>query len=337
MVRRRTIAEMRAVDFARRAGYGMVAGPASGHRECWDFDDDETFEAFVTAADTCGLGDVVARIRAGYEDRTPGGGRRWIVQYPESVEWKDRTLARRCDKDDESKIKTLIELPTFAILAPSNGGTHPTGKPYMRIAGDFETIASYTLEERDSLIELARSFGQIPKPTAHVSRSPRRSAPDAEERPGDAYNRRAAWPEILAEWTAVYERDETVYLQRPGKAIGISATVNHNGSDLLYVFTSSTAFDPEKSYTKFAAYAVLQHGGDFSQAAKALRKAGYGTRAGVHVDPSDRRQDQSATPPRGRRVLAVAPGRRARTRVLALAVTPRAWCVDARHRRRRTR
>jgi len=64
-----------------RTGFGLVAGAVSGHRECWDFDDAHVFEAFVEAATASGLGAVVARIRAGYEDRTPGGGVRWIVTY----------------------------------------------------------------------------------------------------------------------------------------------------------------------------------------------------------------------------------------------------------------
>ena len=77
--RRPTLDEIRAFAWAGRRGYGLVSGAGSGNRECWDFDDAAAFDAFVTAAKDCGLGDVVARIRAGYEDETPGGGRRWIV------------------------------------------------------------------------------------------------------------------------------------------------------------------------------------------------------------------------------------------------------------------
>ena len=118
-VRRPTVEDMRAFDFAARAGCGLVAGAVVGHRECWDFDCADVYQAFVAAADACGLGDVVQRIVAGYEDQTPGGGRRWIVAYPESVEWKDCTLARRPGRDGEPTVKTLIELPTFSIVAPS--------------------------------------------------------------------------------------------------------------------------------------------------------------------------------------------------------------------------
>lgn len=57
--------------------------------------------------------------------------------------------------------------------------------------------------------------------------------------------------------------------------MGISATTNHADSDLLNVFSTSTEFEPEQSYSKFAAYAILNHGGDFSAAGKALWEQGY--------------------------------------------------------------
>ena len=73
---RPTVESMQAFGFGHRVGMGIVAGVASAYRECWDFDDAETYDAFIDAAVACGLGDVVSRIRAGYEDETPRGGRR---------------------------------------------------------------------------------------------------------------------------------------------------------------------------------------------------------------------------------------------------------------------
>jgi hypothetical protein len=275
---RASIEQMRAWDFAGRVGFGMLAGKASGYRECWDFDDASTFEAFIAAAEASGLGDVVARIRNGYEDETPGGGRRWVVTYPTSIEWHDCTLARRHGGTGEPKVKTLIELPTFAILAPSNGGTHPSGRPYVRRSGGFETIASYRSDERAALIELARSFDQMPRREAGPKPAGA-SRPDSDlTRPGDDFNRRMTWPAVLDPrgWRHVYDRGEVSVWRRPGKTEGISATTNYGGSDLFYPFTSSSEFDPDTSYSKFAVYAILEHGGDYSRAAQALAREGYG-------------------------------------------------------------
>ena len=203
----------------------MVAGTVSGYRECWDFDDAETYDAFLDAAVACGLGDVVSRIRAGYEDETPRAGRRWIVEYPESVTWRDCTLARRTI--EARKVETLIELPTFAILAPSHGRTHPSGRPYVRLSGGFDTIARYTQEERDALIALARSFDEMPR----RQHAPAQSATTTSEtglRPGDDFNRRTSWAELLEPhgWAHVYTRGDVWYWRRPEKPYGVSATSN---------------------------------------------------------------------------------------------------------------
>jgi hypothetical protein len=285
-----------------RGGLGIVTGAVSGRVECWDFDDRPVYEAFRAAAAECGLGGVVAQIEEGYADDTPGGGVRWLVRYPSTVEREPVgiKLARRPKVEAEKKhpgdkIKTLIELPAFAITAPSNGTVHETGKPYVRRSGSFTTIESYTAEERDALIELARSFDAMPRHAAGPS-EPRQSTDG--ERPGDDYARRTSWPEILEPhgWAPLFERGGVTHWRRPGKNIGQSATTNYGGSDLLYVFTSSTGFDQSKSYSKFAAFAVLEHGGDFKAAASALGWQGYGQQERRHSEPNraERRAPQSA-------------------------------------------
>ncbi|HEX5473275.1 MAG TPA: hypothetical protein VFX12_01335 [Vicinamibacterales bacterium] len=274
---RATPAQVQAWALEHRSGLGVVAGPASGCRECWDFDDAAMFDAFVRTAHAVGLGAVVDRLRAGYEDETPGGGRRWIVTYPDTLSFQDTTLARRPGRDGEPPVKVLIELPTFAIVAPSNGSTHPSGRPYRRVSGDFATIAAYTADERAALLQLARSFDAMPAPAGVAP--PSRSVGDVSgDRPGDDFNRRTTWPALLEPhgWTAVFTRGEITYWRRPGKPFGISATTNCHGADLLWVFSSSTPFQPDTSYSKFGAYATLVHGGDFSRAALALRREGFG-------------------------------------------------------------
>jgi putative DNA primase/helicase len=248
-------------------GLGVVAGRGL---DCWDFDDATAFDRFIDVAIDADLLQLVNRIRAGYEDVTPSGGRRWLVKFPAAVTWKDETLAARPAPDRQSA-KTLIELPTFAIVAPSNGRTHPSGRPYERWCGDFESIAEYSADERESLIALARSLDERPR---REYAPPRATPAIAGNRPGDEFNRRMTWAEVLgpAGWVDVFERDGVTHWRRPGKDFGISATTNIGGSDLLYVFSSSTLFEPDRSYTKFAAYAVLNHGGNYTSAARTLAR-----------------------------------------------------------------
>jgi len=306
--RRPTPEECRAMHFDQAEGLGIVAG---GGVECWDFDDHDIYQRFVEAASAEGLADVVDRIRAGYEDATPRGGRRWIVRLPVGVAWKDETLAGRPNDKD---VEVLIELPTFAVVAPSNGRTHPSGKPYVRLSGGFDTLTMLTAEERDLLIVIARRFDERPR-RQQAPRAAHSAVVDG-HRPGDDFNRRATWAEVLQPhgWQECGTRGETTLWTRPGKDRGVSATTNHAGSDLLYIFSSSTSFEADRSYDKFAAHAMLEHGGDFGQAARALAQRGYGeqlaravaqTRPGSLLKSTPARTDviERTAPPEMRPVL----------------------------------
>ena len=120
-------------------------------------------------------------------------------------------------------------------------------------------------------------------PEAEASGRAQRGAPgpreDAGCRPGDDFNARGDWRAVLEPhgWRLVAERGGEGYWCRPGKARGVSATTGYAGGASLYVFSSNAPpFAPGASYSKFAAYALLEHGGDFAGAAGALSGRGYG-------------------------------------------------------------
>jgi hypothetical protein len=133
------------------------------------------------------------------------------------------------------------------------------------------------------LLSAARSFNKYVKPERIISSSSGHGGSRINgERPGDVFNRHADWWDILGPhgWTRVGERGEVTLWKRPGKCEqGCSATTNYAGSEMLYVFSSNAwPFEPEKAYSKFAAYAWLEYGGDFSAAARALATLGFGAR-----------------------------------------------------------
>ncbi|MFP3360387.1 hypothetical protein R0K17_24030, partial [Planococcus sp. SIMBA_143] len=76
-------------------------------------------------------------------------------------------------------------------------------------------------------------------------------------------------------WQVHHRAGAETHWTRPGKSTteGPSATTREDGG--LYVFSTSTAFDPEVPYSKFGAYAVLEHGGDHAAAARALAADGF--------------------------------------------------------------
>ena len=275
-------AQLRSWFNGRDCGLAFVTGRVSGNLELFEFDDRDTYPKFLRAADEAGLGELVARIRAGYEEISHRNGIHWFY-YCSEVSPNKKLASRPIPGTSDSKV--LIETRGeggYAIVAPSAGGVHPTGRAYQLVSGGASRIATITPQEREALWELARSFDEMVRKAASAGRNFERTG-----RPGDAFNGEAAWEEILepAGWSFLYDSDGVQYWQRPGKpSPGVSATTNYAGSDLLYVFSTSTEFDAEQGYSKFGAYAILFHDGDFKEAARTLARQGYGDQ-GNHGDP----------------------------------------------------
>ena len=246
-------------------GIGVVCGQVSGNLECIDFDRKEAYEEFVELAQLAGLSELVDRIEDGYLESTPKG-MHWL--------WRCSEISHNVKLANNDQDETLIETRGeggYVIVAPTSGTVHPSGEPYTLLQGSIETIPVITPEERQLLLDLAKTLDK------NARRADLQGSED-KSRPGDHFNAESTWSDVLspAGWKEMYTRDGVVYWQRPGKTIGASATTNYADTDLLYVFTSSTEFDPNTAYSKFGAYAVLEHDGDHSRAAAALRAQGFG-------------------------------------------------------------
>jgi Protein of unknown function (DUF3987)/Bifunctional DNA primase/polymerase, N-terminal len=277
--------------YGPHTGLGAAMGRASGNVELFDIDERDTYLKLLQTAASTGLGELIDRIRNGYEEETPreDGGWHLLYRCPEVGESMKLASRPAPTATNPTAVKTLIETKGeggYAILAPSNGRVHPTGGAYRLIHGDFATITEITPEERRSLFELARSFDEMPVKAPYTPGSA--AGPADGDRPGDLYNQQVTWGDVLEPhgWVPIYERDGIGYWRRPGKDRGISATTNAKGTDTLIVFSTSTDFETAPgSYDKFGAYALLNHGGDYRAAAKDLSGHGYrvfgtfGTRA----------------------------------------------------------
>ena len=257
-------------------GIGVVCGAVSGNLECLDFDRHSAYDEFIERARETGLSELVDRIEAGYLERTPKG-RHWLWRCSEIS--GNTKLAN--NEDQEVLIETRGE-GGYVIVAPSSGSIHPSGEPYELLSGSIKTIAAITPEERGLLLDLARSFD-------YVARRADLRPSESDFRPGDHFNAEATWSELLVPegWQEIYTRNGITYWRRPGKTIGISAS-SGLGEDLFYVFTTSTIFDGNAAYSKFGAYALLRHQGDYSAAAAALRADGFGAPTPIPLaDPAD--------------------------------------------------
>lgn len=260
-------------------GIGILTGPGSGGLEMLELEGRAVaagaWGRLCDLADDNGAAGLLQRICDGYSEDTPSGGIHLLYRVP--TPRRNTKLARTADG------QVLAETRGdggFVVIAPSSGRSHPTGLPWTMRFGEIGSIASIDDDERDLLWALASMLDEQPQQEQQVMPGGLlSSAPGL--RPGDDFAARASWEDILIPhgWRIARTMGRGLAWRRPGKSDGISATTNQSddGVDRLYVFTTSTDFESERPYGKFAAYALLEHGGDYSAAAKALVASGYGS------------------------------------------------------------
>lgn len=297
-------------------GVGIVCGAVSQHLEMLELEgraiDEGILDQLIEILEASGLGELWQRINTGWLERSPSGGLHFHYRVDGAPVPGNTKLASRLAREDEltdDERKLLAEKPHkkilrgwietrgeggFVVTAPSHGTVHPTGKPYELLAGGPNTCPTITADEHQALHDICRMLDTLPsddvakaEPGA-VDQEQEAflfgQAPEAEggTKPGDDFENKTDWKGILTPhgWHLAHTHGRTRYWRRPGKDRGVSATTGYKDDrDRLYVFSSSTEFDTETPYTKFGAYALLEHGGDYSTAAKELHRRGFGSRA----------------------------------------------------------
>lgn len=278
-------------NFRGSVGVAILGGKVSGNLEIFDFDHPDYIEPWVKLVEenSAGLTAKLTRIK------TPRGGAHFYYRCPE-IEGNQK-LAQEPTVDSTTGkpgAKVLIETRGEGgyVLAPGcPAACHPTGKLYEYVSGpELTKIQTITPDERKVLLDSARSFNRIPKQVKVHAPSGRKSGKGG-LRPGDDFNLRATWDEVLTPhgWRSIKKQGDAVHWCRPGKDDSTtSATTGHCG-DNFYVFSSNAhPFESDTAYSKFSAYTVLAHGGDFEAAAKELGGKGYGTKP----EKKERRRDR---------------------------------------------
>jgi hypothetical protein len=266
--------------FADAQGVGVICGKVSGNLEMLELEGravaDKMHLDLKEMAGNAGLGEVWDRINNGYVEMTPSGGIHWLYRIDGEVPGNTK-LARK--PGDEDKVEVLAETRGeggFVIVAPTNGTCHPSGGAWTMLVGSAKSIPTLTVAERQGLHQLFATFDCVPK----VEFVTEELAPKGVNlTPGDDYNAKVTWEQVLEPlgWKKVYTNKAGVTSwRRPGKSEGISATTNHAGNDKFFCFSSSTQFEPERSYSKFAIFTLVEHQADFTASARALRSQGYG-------------------------------------------------------------
>jgi putative DNA primase/helicase len=267
-------------------GIAIVGGKVSGNLLVLDFEFLDFYEEWLALVEAQAPG-LAARLPM---VRTPGkdeAGGRHVYARSTGPAVPTSKLARITRAEAERRTgdpgkTTAVEVKAekgYVLTVGCPPNCHETGRVYEHLSGPpIEETPTLTESEVNLLLSCARALERGDKASADRRPGP---AGDA-NRPGDDFNRRASWGDVLPDgWRKVRENGEVVYLCRPGKDAGVSATIGYCRSERagpkLYVFsTNAEPFEAERSYSKFEAYALLNHGGDFKAAARELARRGYG-------------------------------------------------------------
>jgi hypothetical protein len=290
----------------RTAGIAVVYGAVSGNVELLEVEGhavrDGILDELTEIMDASGLGEPWHAILTGWTSESPSGGWHGRVRIEGGDVPGNTKLASRLARENEytaEERQRLREKPNakiirvqietrgeggYGIVEPSGGSVHPSGKPYVRLAGGPASIPTIDADTMDAIRDVCRMLDTLPsEKKAKTAPRPKRELPPGAVRPGDDFENRADWTEIIGdEFDPVYTRGRTTYWRRKGKNRGISATTGHaEDRDRLYVFSTSTVFEAEVPYDKFAAYTLLTQGSTthdaFRQAAAELRGRGFGS------------------------------------------------------------
>ncbi len=264
-------------------GFAAVCGQVSGGLEVLDFDleADVIFAAWREEVEEASPG-LLSRLCV---VRTPKPGyHAWFRSELHPTPGNTELAAGPAGKLIETRGEG-----GYALLPGCPLECHESRRPYEKLSGPaLWDLKPITAAERDILFKIARRFDRTVKVAAVAAAA---AAPashpmphaNGQLRPGDDFERRATWAEILEPrgWVVDRVRGDEIHWRRPGKDRGSSATTGRckgqDGADLLRVFSSNALpFEAGQAYGKFNAYALLEHGGDHSAAAAALAASDYG-------------------------------------------------------------
>lgn len=290
-------------DSAFTYGIGIVCGAASGGLEMLELEGRAASGDDLTRiAEMCEqygiawLWDLL--LDQGYAEWTPSGGLHFLYRITDHEVPGNTKVARRPATEEEllespkDSVKVLSETRGeggYVVVAPSGGAVHKSGDSWSTVAGTMGQFLNVLWEDRCTLIAAVTAALDVPlpreAPAAPTPRSPLSRPQGSAARPGDAFNERATWTEILEPhgWQVHSQRGAETFWTRPGKDVrdGHSASTGYAGdADRLYVFSSATEFPTETPLSKFAAYALLEHRNDFAAAARTLAARGFGERTG---------------------------------------------------------
>ena len=282
-------------------GLALICGAVSGNLEMVETEGramvSDKFQDIVNRMDELGVGHVWDLLYGpeGFTETSPSGGLHFLYRISDHEVPGNTKIAT---SEGGLCLAETRGHGGYVITAPTPGICHPSGEPWILREGQYGILPTLTWQERCLFHEALRlALDESPKNLPAVTAAtPSQMAPAPlfppsigttapgslpGTSPGDDFEAHTDWLEIIGThgWTVESRHGPERHWTRPGKdpREGSSATTGRAGDrDRLYVFSTSTVFEAEVPYTKFGAYALLNHGGDHHAAARELARLGFG-------------------------------------------------------------
>jgi putative DNA primase/helicase len=293
-------------------GLALICGAVSGGLELLELEGRATGSTSLSIIAETIRGTEVEELWAyltgpdGYLEWTPSGGIHILYRITDHPVPGNSKIARNAG------LEVLAETRGeggYVVVAPTSGLCHPSGESWELLQGQFGRLPEITWDQRCLLHEAIRLCLDEAPPAQEVELRHPPALPTAAvglsaggSSPGDEFEAVTDWSDIIGPHGWVLESRGAGNLRnwtRPGKETraGSSATTGYkNDRDRLYVFSTSTLFTANRPYTKFGAYTLLNHNGNFSAAASALARQGFGKRADLAELVVAKRELDEATP-----------------------------------------
>lgn len=264
-------------------GFGVLGGVPSGNLTVLDFDCPNGLPA-----DTAEKTYQAWRERVGDEEllsrlpviATPSGGLHVYCRCDEPVAGNAKLAYLTTPDGYRIGIETRGE-GGYVVGPGSHPGCHPNGGQYVQHEGPrLENAKAVSADELEAILSVARTFDE--KPAPEPARAYRwQDGPADEGRPGDDYNARTTWAEVLEHrGFALVNTDGNglSYWRRPGSTNKQSLTTGQreNGRDLAYAFSPNCGVPTDVGLTRFTFVVEHDHAGDFREASRQLAANGYG-------------------------------------------------------------
>lgn len=231
---------------------GIVAGKVSGNLECIDVDMKQDRSGLLWKRLKKKIPPDI--LESTVIQTTVNGGYHIIYRCDGKEIPGNNVLARR---HEGNKTPALIETRGeggYFVAAPTKG--------YDLIQGDFANIPVLTGDQRRYILMAATALNEVKK------------TEKLQDDVFDRYNNEADIIALLEQhnWQVKSQRGDNVLLKRPGKTDSKWSASWSKSMRIFYCFTSSSQFDENQGYSPVGVYTLLEHAGNYSEAAKALRE-----------------------------------------------------------------